>query len=176
MMPGVSSCLGRSLERVDMLARLLSTEVATTTPDVDWVILLRSCSAHEAFLRTYRREPEPALAAEFLLRDRLFPRSMLCALSTAEDCLAELDPGRNRAGTHRRGPAVLGRVRTHLEFRPIDDMLHDLSGPLAAVQAGLRARPARPSPPGTSARPTRSSGPARASGSTAPAWRRRPDP
>ncbi len=113
--------LGRSLERVDMLARLLNTAVRDGDDDVDWVILLRSCSAHEAFLRTYRREPEPALAAEFLLLDRLFPRSVFCALSTAEECLAELDPRSGRAGITDEARRVLGRVRTNLEFRRIDD-------------------------------------------------------
>ena len=83
-----------------MLARLLATEVAGGGPEADWVILLRSCSAHEAFLRTYRREPNPALAAEFLLLDRLFPRSVFCALSAAEERLRELDPVFGRAGTH----------------------------------------------------------------------------
>ena len=120
--------LGRSIERVDMLARLLTTAVRSGEDDVDWVILLRSCSAHEAFLRTYRREPEPALAAEFLLLDRLFPRSVFCALSTAEVCLAELDPRSDRAGLTDESRRVLGRVRTELEFRRIDDVLEDLPG------------------------------------------------
>jgi uncharacterized alpha-E superfamily protein len=126
--------LGRSLERVDMLARLLSTAVRSDEADVDWVILLRSCSAHEAFLRTYRREPEPTLAAEFLLLDRLFPRSVFCALSTAEDCLSELDPRSGRAGMADESRRILGRVRTQLEFDQIDDLLHDLPGQLDAVQ------------------------------------------
>jgi uncharacterized alpha-E superfamily protein len=131
--------LGRSLERVDMLARLLSTAVRSGDPDVDWVVLLRCCSAHEAFLRTYRREPEPTLAAEFLLLDRLFPRSVFCALSTAEACLAELDPRSDRAGMTDESRRILGRLRTQLEFRRIDDLLHDLPGQLDAVQAGCGA-------------------------------------
>ena len=126
--------LGRSLERVDMLARLLSTAVRSDDAEVDWVILLRSCSAHEAFLRTYRREPEPTLAAEFLLLDRLFPRSVFCALSTAEDCLSELDPRSGRAGMADESRRILGRVRTQLEFDQIDDLLRDLPGQLDAVQ------------------------------------------
>ena len=129
--------LGRSLERVDMLARLLSTEVADDPANVDWVTLLRSCSGHEAFLRTYRREPEPGPALEFLLRERLFPRSILCALLTAEDCLSELDPGRQPPGTHDEARRLVAEARTHLEFRPVDDMLHELFDPLAAVQAGV---------------------------------------
>ena len=56
--------LGRSLERTDMLARLLATGLTESTDEIDWVPMLRSCSAHEAFLRTYSREPEPRLAAD----------------------------------------------------------------------------------------------------------------
>jgi len=131
--------LGRSLERVDMLARLLSTAVRGGDPEVDWVVLLRSCSAHEAFLRTYHREPEPSPAAEFLLLDRLFPRSVFCALSTAETCLTELDPRSGRAGMADEARRILGLVRTNLEFRRLDDLLEDLPGQLDAVQTGCGA-------------------------------------
>jgi uncharacterized alpha-E superfamily protein len=131
--------LGRSLERVDMLARLLSTAVAGAEREPDWVILLRSCSAHEAFLRTYRREPEPTLAVEFLLLDRLFPRSVFCALSVAEDCLAELDPRSGRAGMPDEGRRILGHLRTNLEFRRIDELMQDLPGLLSSVQTGCGA-------------------------------------
>ncbi len=131
--------LGRSLERVDMLTRLLSTAATGSDQDPDWVVLLRSCSAHEAFLRTYRREPEPILAVEFLLLDRLFPRSIFCALSTAEDCLAELDPRSGRAGMTDESRRILGGLRTNLEFRRIDDLVQDLRGLLDAVQAGCHA-------------------------------------
>jgi uncharacterized alpha-E superfamily protein len=131
--------LGRSLERVDMLARLLSTAVAGSDPDPDWVVLLRSCSAHEAFLRTYRREAEPLLAAEFLLLDRLFPRSVFCALSSAEDRLAELDPTSDRAGTSDEARRILGHLRTTLEFSRIDDLVRDLPGLLATLQKGCGA-------------------------------------
>jgi uncharacterized alpha-E superfamily protein len=131
--------LGRSLERVDMLARLLATEVAGGGPTTDWVILLRSCSAHEAFLRTYRREPDPILAAEFLLLDRLFPRSVFCALSAAEERLGELDPVSGRAGTPDEARRILGHLRTTLEFGRIVDLIQDLPGLLAALQHGCGA-------------------------------------
>ena len=131
--------LGRSLERVDMLARLLSTEVAIGASTTDWVILLRSCSAHEAFLRTYRREPDPALAAEFLLLDRLFPRSVFCALSSAEERVAELDPVTRRAGTPDDARRILGYLRTTLEFQRIEDLMGDLPSVLSSLQQGCAA-------------------------------------
>ena len=64
---------------------------------------------------------------------------MFCALSTAEVCLAELDPRSDRAGLTDESRRVLGRVRTDLEFRRIDDVLEDLPGQLDAVQAGCGA-------------------------------------
>ncbi|MDQ3107397.1 MAG: alpha-E domain-containing protein, partial [Actinomycetota bacterium] len=67
--------LGRSLERVDMTCRLLSARFGEGAGSPGWVTLLRSCSAHEAYLRTYRRAVDASLVAEFLLLDRLFPRS-----------------------------------------------------------------------------------------------------
>jgi uncharacterized alpha-E superfamily protein len=130
--------LGRSLERVDMLARLLATRVGQHDIDVDWVVLLRCCSAHEAFLRTYRREPDELLAAEFLVLDRLFPRSIFSALASAEACLLELDPSSNRAGTRDEARRLLGLARARLEYRGIDELLADLPTLLRAVQHGCR--------------------------------------
>jgi len=127
--------LGRSLERVDMIARLLGTGLASADADSsDWVVLLRSCSAHEAFLRTYRREPDPALASEFLLLDRVFPRSIFSAVSTAESCLARLDPPNLRSGTRDEARRILGLVRTNLEFSRPGDLLARLPDQLYAVQ------------------------------------------
>jgi uncharacterized alpha-E superfamily protein len=131
--------LGRSLERIDMVARLLSSAVASPDLLPDWVILLRSCSAHEAFLRTYRREPEPTLAAEFLLLDRLFPRSVFSALSDAESRLAELDPRSGRAGMPDESRRILGHLRTYLEFRRIEDLMPDLPALLGTIQKGCSA-------------------------------------
>jgi uncharacterized alpha-E superfamily protein len=102
------------------------------------VVLLRCCSAHEAFLRTYRREPDESLAAEFLVLDRLFPRSIFSALASAEACLVQLDPSSNRAGTRDEARRLLGLARARLEYRGIDELLSDLPAHLRAVQNGCR--------------------------------------
>jgi uncharacterized alpha-E superfamily protein len=65
--------LGRSLERVDMTARLLSARIGTGRGDEGWTSTLRACSAHDAYLRTYQHGVEASRALEFLLVDRLFP-------------------------------------------------------------------------------------------------------
>ena len=72
--------LGRSIERADMTARLLATRSLTEASGPSWTTILRSCGAYEAYLRTYRGMPSARNAAEFLLLDRLFPRSIIYSI------------------------------------------------------------------------------------------------
>ena len=74
------------------------------------------------------------LRDQFLLLDRLFPRSVLWALSTAEQCLAELDPSSTRVGFDDVARRTLGRARTDLEFRALDDLLSSLPEHLVRLQ------------------------------------------
>ena len=127
--------LGRSLERVDMTTRLLLARCGELSTATDWVTTLASCSAYEAFLRTYRREVEPDLVTEFLLLDRLFPRSAFHALVLAEHCLAELEPSIGRVGFDDEARRILGRGRTDLEFLRRHELMADLPAHLHALQA-----------------------------------------
>jgi uncharacterized alpha-E superfamily protein len=122
--------LGRSLERVDMTARMLSTRVLAGDAAPSWTLVLRSTGAYEPYLRTYRGAVNSSRAAEFLLLDRLFPRSVFAALEQAEGCLAELERANIREG-HRIGVAgeahrIVGRARTMLEFMQTDEILAKL--------------------------------------------------
>ena len=115
--------LGRSLERVDMTARLLWSR-GDRAPGSSWVQLLKCCSAYEAYLRTHRAAVEPERVVEFLVLDRLFPRSLFSSLVQAEACLDGLSPAAGRTGVGDESRRLLGRARTELEFlRPAD--LHD---------------------------------------------------
>jgi uncharacterized alpha-E superfamily protein len=131
--------LGRCLERVDMTCRLLSARWSDASGSAGWVTTLRCCSAHEAYLRTYHRAVDTSLAAEFLVLDRLFPRSVYYVLDLAERRLAELAPGAGRAGPDDDARRLIGRARTELEFRTLDELLLDLPTVLAEVQAACAA-------------------------------------
>ena len=126
--------LGRSLERVDMTARLLRARAVQSGTSSDWVGLLRCCSAHEAYLRGYRAAVEPERVVEFLVLDRLFPRSVYAALAQAERCLADLDPSAGRTGLVDDARRLLGRARTDLEYRTSDELLDDLPQLLDMLQ------------------------------------------
>lgn len=125
--------LGRSLERADMTARLVATStISGAVPS--WTTLLRSCGAHESYVRTYRGVASDERAAEFLLLDRLFPRSVLNALMQAEECLEELSPGVERVGVSDRGRRKMGLARTSLEYRRLEEILADLPEEMEKVQ------------------------------------------
>lgn len=133
--------LGRSLERADMTARLLAAAVGTPTRGGDhWVTTLRACSAHEAYLRTYQRALETTLVLEFLMLDRLFPRSVLHALSVGEEALARLEPGAEwsvRSGQAPEARRLIGRIRTDLEFLSPEHLLEGLPERLHSIQRGV---------------------------------------
>ncbi|MEV4704127.1 alpha-E domain-containing protein [Actinoplanes sp. NPDC049316] len=126
--------LGRSVERVDMTARLLRTHERAGGSIPSWLTLLRSCGAWETYLRTYRGSLDDRHAAEFLLLDRLFPRSVFAALATAEACLSDLEPDPGRAGVATDAQRIIGRARTNLEFRGADELIDDLASVLAGLE------------------------------------------
>lgn len=126
--------LGRSLERADMTARLLATRALTEASGPSWTTILRSVGAYEAYLRTYRGVPSSTNAAEFLLLDRLFPRSILFSVLRAERCLRDIEPRHERIGYGDAAQRTLGQVRAELEFRPITDIIDELPSAMDAVQ------------------------------------------
>jgi len=130
--------LGRSVERVDMTARLLAASVSSPGPGGDdWITTLRACSAHEAYLRTYQRRVEARLVLEFLLLDRLFPRSVFHALTVGERALARLEPTSGRAGSEDDARRAIGQVRTGLEFLSSEVLLTDLPERLDGLQRAM---------------------------------------
>ncbi len=126
--------LGRSLERVDMTARLLSLRMPSASYAPDWSMLLRASGADESYIRTHGGTGEPRLVAAFLMLDRLFPRSVLHALTVAENCLAELDPDPSRTGFTDAARRPIGQMRTRLEYTDVSLLLEQLPELLSALQ------------------------------------------
>ncbi|GAA1243793.1 alpha-E domain-containing protein [Janibacter melonis] len=127
--------LGRSLERADMTARIVATGALQGGPS--WGVVLASCGAQQAMLRTMRGMITDRTAAAFLTLDRRFPRSVLAALRDAEDRLTVLAPDIDRVGFSDEARRILGQTRTQLEYANPDDVLEDLPTMMGMVQRSV---------------------------------------
>ncbi|WP_148615979.1 alpha-E domain-containing protein [Nocardioides rubriscoriae] len=126
--------LGRCIERADMTSRLVATASVTSGTTDQWTSTLRACGGYEAFLRTYRGLSTERAAAEFLLLDRLFPRSVVFSLNRAEQCLDNLEVSGQRAGIHNDAQRLIGRTRAELEYRSLSDVVADLPTEMERLQ------------------------------------------
>lgn len=126
--------LGRCLERADMTSRLVATASVTSGTTDQWTTTLRACGGYEAFLRTYRGLATERAAAEFLLLDRLFPRSVVFSLDRAEQCLDNLEASGQRAGIQNDAQRLIGRTRAELEYRSLSDVVADLPTEMERLQ------------------------------------------
>lgn len=119
---------GRYIERVDMTSRILyATVVAPERPATHHVVL-RACGAQQAFVVTRGREDSLPAAVDFLLRDRLFPRSAVHCLTRAQDSLAALDPTVLRTGFEDDAQRLLGRSCANVEYDAEPDPIATLGG------------------------------------------------
>jgi uncharacterized alpha-E superfamily protein len=131
--------LGRAIERVDMTVRLLLSRVGDSASSPAWVTVLRSAGAHDTYLRTYRGVLDANRVVEFILLDRLFPRSIYYSLKLAEHSLDELmNRQHNRIGATAEAQRLLGRARSELEFIRPGVLLESLEERLAGLQATCR--------------------------------------
>jgi uncharacterized alpha-E superfamily protein len=128
--------LGRSIERADMTGRLAAARSLAGTAGPSWVTLLQSCGAYQAFLRSARGVLDDRRAAEFLLLDPLFPRSLLSALVSAERCLDELSHyGSSDRSRGVEAHRVLGMIRAELEYAPTAELFDDVYHVMERVQS-----------------------------------------
>jgi uncharacterized alpha-E superfamily protein len=125
---------GRYLERAASTAALLKPHFTEETlrtggmignsDHLEWVALLRSCSAFEAYCRQYTADVRPDRIAEFLLLNAEFPRSVRFASARVESALRVIAmlAGRGRAG---RAERLAGRLHAALDYGQVDEILSD---------------------------------------------------
>ncbi|MEO2095538.1 MAG: alpha-E domain-containing protein [Brachybacterium sp.] len=130
--------VGQLLERVDMLARNLQAHDLSDTSDAATVLLLRSCSAHEAYIRSYRGRVRVSGAIEFLLLDSIFPRSAAYCLSEIDEALETLAKlhgnSFDRLGTAEPGRRIVGRALASLRFRQLEDITENFEDEMEQLQ------------------------------------------
>lgn len=129
--------LGRCLERTDVVARQLASLRFDEISDTGLVMLLRSCGGYEPYLRLAHGVVEPTGVLNFLLRDRLFPRSAFASLTLAEDCLDQIFPWPEGTWDEARG--LIGLARAELEYSEPRVLAEGLTSRLERLQRTISA-------------------------------------
>jgi len=123
--------LGRFVERMETVATLVGTHFKRLSqpPDqtvdgaeyLEWVGLLKSCDAFEAYCKAYSAELRPQRVAEFLLLTLEFPHSLRFS---AEMIYAALRLAGDLTKRNAELPVRLaGRLRATLSLTPIEEIM-----------------------------------------------------
>ncbi|MBV8865616.1 MAG: alpha-E domain-containing protein [Acidobacteriaceae bacterium] len=116
--------LGRYMERAGALPVLLDAVFCASSgaDDLDWVGLLASCSAFEAYCKVYTADLKPERVAEFLLLNPEFPYTVRFSAEQMQEALEAIA----RASSTRKGAQIekiIGRLRSSLAYAQIDDIM-----------------------------------------------------
>jgi uncharacterized alpha-E superfamily protein len=136
--------VGRFLERASATALLLEAYHADlwAEPDralegneyLEWMGLLRSATAFEAYCKVYTADLTPERILEFLLLDPKFPHSLRFSIDSLKCALMDIqqESGKNRAEELHR---IAGRLSASLAFASVDEILAgDVVAYLRAIQ------------------------------------------
>jgi len=129
---------GKYLERADNTARLVDvkyhllkprdTEGSESVDIIQWMAVLKSCSALEAFRKVYLSKIEPNTILQFLILDRVFPRSIHFSVAAAEEALWRISGSSRRKYTNN-ADRLIGKLEAELTYTMIEDIydrgLHD---------------------------------------------------
>ena len=126
--------VGRYMERAGATATLLDVyaneflgqdgaDAGGPRSYLDWVGLLKACTAFEAYCKVYTADLRPERIAEFLLLNADWPRSVRFAadvMHTAFQAISEATGARRSSGRVNR---LAGRLRASLGFGQIDEIM-----------------------------------------------------
>ena len=134
--------LGRSLERVDMTARLLSHPGAgRPSTRRRGARCCAPAARTRRFLRTYRRPGRRRDASRSSCCSTACSRARCShALATAEECLRDLEPDAERAGVADAARRLVGRPAPAWSTPTPATLLAELPGAAASAAARLRSR------------------------------------
>jgi uncharacterized alpha-E superfamily protein len=124
--------LGRYIERASATAQLmdihfnryLSFPRRQIEPDdhPEWIGLLKSCTAFEAYCKVYTADLRAERIAEFLLLNDEFPHSVRFAVDNIQNALDSMGSSAARRGTGKL-TRLSGRLRAALSYSPMDEIL-----------------------------------------------------
>ncbi len=122
--------IGRSIERASSIASLLSVYDFSGRHDgpagshqfLEWVGLLRSCTAFEAYCNVYTADLTEPQILEFLLLNKDFPHAVRYSVDRLREALLALEQESGRLAPQEL-VRVAGRLQAALRFVEIADVL-----------------------------------------------------
>ena len=124
--------LGRYIERASATAQLMDIHFQRYLPfpqlqiepedHLEWIGLLRSCMAFEAYCKVYTADLRAEWIAEFLLLNEEFPHSVRFAVENIQIALNSIGSSGARRGTGKL-TRLSGRLRAALSFSQMDEIL-----------------------------------------------------
>jgi uncharacterized alpha-E superfamily protein len=124
--------IGRYLERASSKAQLLNATFPdrfdTEEPNaeigeyLDWVGLLRSCTAFEAYCKAFTADLRPERIAEFLVLNAEFPQSVAFCAAEIRKSLTAISGGAD-VPLNAKVNRLAGRLCAALEYANIDEIL-----------------------------------------------------
>jgi uncharacterized alpha-E superfamily protein len=125
---------GRFIERVQHTARLVDShfnefyrtgaEPVSASEHMEWIGLLRSCTAFEAYCKVYTAELRPERVAEFLLLNGEFPHSVRYGVERLGRSLEAVNQATARK-SDRLGK-LAGRLAASLSYTPLEEIMSNL--------------------------------------------------
>jgi uncharacterized alpha-E superfamily protein len=89
---------------------------------IDWVALLKCCTAFEAYCKVYTADVKPASVADFLLLSAECPRSVRFAVDRVQRGLQAL--GKATSGRSAgRAERIAGRLSAQLDYAQMDEIM-----------------------------------------------------
>jgi uncharacterized alpha-E superfamily protein len=141
--------VGRYIERASATALLLEAyhedlwgnpeKIPDGNEYLDWMGLLRSATAFEAYCKVYTADLTPYWILEFLLLDQEFPHSVRFSIDSLQNALEAIhgESGKNRAEPLQR---LAGRLQSSLSYSSVDEILNqDVVAYLRGIQVQCRA-------------------------------------
>ncbi|CAG4914159.1 unnamed protein product, partial [Acidithrix sp. C25] len=113
--------MGRAIEQIDLTTRLLRVKLLDPNEE-DWVVVLRCIGGHEAYIRAVQRPVEKELAITFLLRETLFPKSVLYLNLQLESALLSLSRNIRDLNASDIIPPSLARLIARLSYPRVGEM------------------------------------------------------
>lgn len=123
--------IGQLIERADKTSRVLDVKYHMLLPDsstvgspidlIQWVALLKSVSAYDMYRKRFGKLTVTGIS-EFLILDKIFPRSMLRCLIHAEQSLQTITG--SPLGYSNSAERQLGLLKAQLEYADINEIFN----------------------------------------------------